>query len=35
MLVKENATLDSRSVKPEAGKCALIAVRTAIFGGVI
>ena len=35
MLVKDNVVFDIRSVKPEAGKSALVVARTTNFGGAI
>ena len=35
MLVKDNAMVDIRSIKPESGKSALVVARTTIFGGAI
>ena len=35
MLVKDNVVFDIRSVKPEAGKSALVVARTTKFGGAI
>ncbi len=35
MLVKDDVSMDIRTIKPESGKAALVVARTTIFGGAI